>query len=118
MAITVITPSQFVSDTAVVITAATGTSINTSNSMTIVYPQDGALLVKIESSNSATAATLAAGFGVDAQTEVYSVDSGVSSLYVVGSSSKIKSSGGKVVITWATSSAGYLSAFYLPTSNT
>ena len=38
MAETAITPTQLTSDTAQVITAATGTAINTSNYMTIAYP--------------------------------------------------------------------------------
>ena len=117
MAETAITPTQLTSDTAVVITAGTGTAINTSNYMTMAYPKDGQLLIKIQSTNDATSGVLTAGFGVDAQTETYAATNGVTSLFVVGSSAKVKNSDGEIRIDWATSSAGYLQAFYLPTSN-
>lgn len=118
MAETTITATQLVSDTAAVITAATGTSINTSNTMVVDFPRDGALIIKIESSHNDTSATLSAGYGVDAQTETYAATSGVSSLFVVGSSAKMKNKDGQVEFTWASNSAGYLSAFYMPKSNT
>jgi len=118
MAETAITATQLTSDTAQVITAATGTAINTSNYMTIAYPKDGALLIKIESSNDATSGVMVAGFGVDSQTVTYAATNGVSSLFAVGSSAKMKNSDGEIRIDWATSSAGYLSAFLLPSSQT
>lgn len=118
MAITVITPTRMTSDTAIVVTAGIGTAINTSNSMTVAFPKDGELLIYIDSNHADTAATIAAGFGVDAQTTLYEVDDTVASMFIVGSSAKNKSSGGLISITWAANSAGFLAAFYLPTSNT
>lgn len=118
MAETVITPTRMVSDTGVVITPGAGTAINTSNYMTIAYPKDGELLITIDSNHADTAATVVKGFGVDSQTTTYEVADTVEKLIVIGSSSKIKNTDGEIRIDWATNSAGFLTAWYLPTSNT
>ena len=118
MAETALTPTQFTSDTAVVITAGTGTAINTSNYMTSLYPKDGKLMIKLESSNDATSGVMVAGFGVDSQEVTYAATNGVSSWFIVGSSAKAKNTDGEIRIDWATSSAGYLTSFYLPDSET
>ena len=118
MAVTTITASQLTSDTAFVVTAGIGTAINTANSMTVAYPKDGQLLIYIDSNHADTAATVAAGFGVDAQTTTYTVGDTVASMFVVGASAKNKATDGFIDITWATNSAGFLAAFLLPASNT
>jgi len=118
MAETAITPTRLVSDTGVVITPGAGTAINTSNYMTIPYPKDGELLITIDSNHADTSATVVAGFGVDSQTTTYAVGDTIEHLIVIGSSSKIKNGDGEIRIDWATNSAGFLTAWYLPKSNT
>ena len=118
MAITTITPTRLVSDTGVVITPGAGTAINTANSMIIAYPRDGELLITIDSNHADTVATVAAGYGVDAQAVTYAVGDTIEHLISIGSSSKLINSDGNISITWATNSAGFLTAWYLPKSNT
>jgi len=118
MAVTTITPTRLVSDTGVVITPGAGTAINTSNSMVFAYPKDGELLITIDSNHASTVATVAAGYGINAQTDTYAVGDTIEHLIVIGASSKFKNSDGNISITWATNSAGFVTAWYLPTSNT
>ena len=116
----VLTPTVLTANTAQVITAATGTAIVAEATDTIVYPKDGILIIKIESSHASTSASVAASdFGVAAGqgAVTYAVASGVSSLFVVGSSSRlIQADGTGISLTWATSSAGYITALNVPTS--
>lgn len=117
MSVTAITPSDLAVDgTAVVITAGTGTAINPSNSMTVVYPKDKKLLIKIESSHANTAATIGVSdFGVAAGhgTFAMAVGNGVSKLFMVPESARLKLATGLISITWHADSAGYLTAFAL-----
>jgi hypothetical protein len=116
----VLTPTVLTANTAQVITAASGTPIVAGATDTIVYPKDGILVIKIESSNDATSASVAASdFGVAAGqgAVTYAATNGVSSLFVVGSSSRLSQSAGTgISLTWATSSAGYITALNVPTS--
>ena len=116
MATVAITPTQLSVDDGSAITQGAGTAIVAANTNTIAYPRDGKLLLVIDSDHADTAATVAAGFGVAAgQGSVeYAVADTVSELIVVGPSSKLKNTSGNVSITWATNSAGYIRAFYLP----
>ncbi len=118
MAVTTITPTRLVSDTGVVITQGAGTAINTSDSMIFAYPKDGELLVVIDSDHADTEAIVAAGYGIDAQAGSWAVGDTIEHLIVVGASSKFINSDGNVSITWETNSAGFVRAWYLPTSNT
>lgn len=117
MAVTPITPSDLAVDgTAVVITAGTGTAINGANSMTVVYPKDKKLLLKIESSHANTAATIGVSdFGVAAGQGVYTlaVGNGVSKLFMVPPSSRLKLATNLISITWHADSTGFLTAFAL-----
>jgi len=118
MAETVITPTQMTSDTGVVVTPGAGTAIDDSNYMTIVYPKDGDLWITIDSNHADTAATVVAGFGVDSQTTLYEVGDTVEHLINIGASSKIKNGDGEIRIDWASNSAGFITAWYSPTSVT
>lgn len=116
MATVAITPTQLSVDTGSAITQGAGTAIVQANTNTIAYPRDGKLLIVIDSDHADTEATVAAGFGVaSGQGSVsYAVGNAASHLIVVGPSSKLKDADGNISITWATNSAGYIRAFYLP----
>ena len=115
MAETAITPTQMVAGIAIVVTPGIGTAINTSNTMHIPYPQQGKLLIYIDSNHASTSASMAAGDGVSAGLGAQTVAVGdtVSAMFVVDSD-RVVDSDGEVVITWATDSAGFLAAWYLP----
>lgn len=118
MAVVAIAPTQLVSGTALVITAATGTAINVANSNTIVYPKEGELLLKIESGHANTAVTIAASdFAVAAGqgAKTYAVGNGVSQLIAIGSSSRFKQSGGYITLTYHADSVGYVTPIVMPT---
>jgi len=115
MSVTTITPTQMVAGTAIVVTAGIGTAINTANTMSIAYPQQGKLLIYIDSDHTDTSASMAAGDGVSAGlgAQAVAVGNTVASMFVVDSDRVVNSSG-NVVITWAANSAGFLAAWYLP----
>ena len=121
MADTVITPTQMTSNTGVVVTPGAGTAINPANTMTIAYPKDGDLLITIDSDHADTTATLAVsdyavskGIG----TTTFAVGDTVEHLIVIGESSRYRLDDGNVELTWATNSAGFVTAWYLPKSVT
>lgn len=115
MATTTITPTTISKNSGQLVTQGTGTAINTSNTMEIAYPDEGRLLVLIDSDNAATSATFAAGFGVDSglgSLAVAVADTKMTA--VVLDSARFKDSSGNLSITWAASSAGFVQAYYLP----
>ena len=124
MAYTEITPTTVSLDTLFTIGGTSGTAINTSNTMEIPYPKQGKLLIVILSSNNATAPTFAAGYGVASglgDLTMTAVASGVLNGYVLSSDRVVTATGdgtnafkGCLNVSWATSSAGYLAAYYLP----
>lgn len=114
MATVALTPVQLVSDTGVVITQGAGTAIVAANTNTIAYPKDGNLIILIDSDHADTAATLAAGFGIDAQTETYAVGDTIQHMIVVGASTKFKNVSGLLSMTWAANSAGFIRCYYVP----
>lgn len=117
MATVAITPTQLSKDDGSAITQGAGTAIVAANTNTILYPADGKLLLVIDSDHADTAATVAASdFGVNSGlgTVSYAVADTVSELIVVGDSAQLKKAAGYISITWATNSAGYIRAFYLP----
>lgn len=118
MAVVAIKPTQMTSGTAVNITANTGTAINAANTNTIVYPQDGTLLLKIESAHADTAVTIAASdFGVAAGqgAKTYAVGNGLSHLIPIGASSQFKQSGGYITLSYGANSAGFVTPIVIPT---
>lgn len=121
MATVALTPTQLSANTAAVITQGAGTAIVAANTNTIEYPADGELLILIDSDHADTAATIAAsdfavGAGKGALT--VSVADTVQSMFFVGESARfLQSSGGKISITWAANSAGYIRCYYIPKKN-
>ncbi len=117
MAVTTITPTRLTKITGAVITPGAGTAINDANSMSIAYPKDGELLLTIDSNHADTAATIAASdFGVESGlgSLTFAVGDTVEHLIVVGDSARFKNADGNITITWATDSAGFVTAWYLP----
>jgi len=115
MAETTITPAQMVAGTQIAVTPGVGTAINTANTMHIAYPQQGKLLIYIDSNHASTSASMAAGDGVskDLGAQTVAVGDTVTAMFVVDSD-RVVDSDGEVVITWATDSAGFCAAWYLP----
>ena len=116
MATVAITPTQLSADTGVVITQGAGTAIVAANTNTIAYPEEGKLLLVVDSDHADTALTVGAGFGVNSgQGSVeYAVGNTIEHLIVVGNSAQLKDADGNISITYATNSAGFVRAFYLP----
>lgn len=124
MAVTEITPTSLSLDTAQAITQGTGTAINDSNTMEIQYPKQGKLLILIDSDHADTAATFSAGdAGVAVglgDLEVAVGDTAMKAV-IVSSDRLLQDVGlgtntlpGVLEISWATNSAGYVQAYYLP----
>lgn len=121
MAVTEITPTTVKLDTGFTVTAGAGTAIDTGNTMEIPYPKQGKLLIVIDSDNAATNAVLSAGYGVAGAAGSLAVANTATQGFIISSDKNVIAVGdgssefkGCVQITWATSSAGFLSAFYLP----
>ena len=114
MAVTTITPTQFVTGTAQVLTAGAGTAINTSNTMSIAYPKAGKLFLTIDSDHASTSASFAAGDFASAGLGAFTWavgDTVIQGMFI--DNNRLVDDDGNVVITWATNSAGYLQAFYV-----
>lgn len=95
-----------------------GTAINTSNTMRVLYPKEGRLLIYVDSDNAATAPVFAAS---DVYTEKglgsltpTAVGSGAAQLFLIDGARHKQSTSGYVQWTWAASSAGYCHAFIVP----
>ena len=117
MAITVITPTLMVKDEVDVITAGVGTAIDDSNTMTITYPKNGKLLVIIDSNHASTVATIGISdyfTGKGQGTKTMTVADTAMSMMIIGDSARYKTKAGLISISWATNSAGFLHAYYLP----
>jgi hypothetical protein len=114
MAIVALTPVDLDSSAGAVITQGAGTAIVQANTNTIAYEKDDTLLIQVDSDHASTGMVVGAGDFVDkgkgAQT--YLVGSGISHLIKFGPSSRFKSAG-KLSITWATDSAGFVRVFKL-----
>lgn len=116
MATVAITPTQINKNEGFTLTQGAGTAIVQANTNTIAYPKDGKLLITIDSDHADTTAVVASGFGTEAGlgTVSYAVGDTVIKGFIVGDSARIKNASGNISITWATNSAGYIRAFYLP----
>lgn len=121
MAVTEITPTTATLDTAITFTQGAGTAINTANTMEIPYPKQGKLLIVIDSDHADTEAVLTAGYGVAGAAGSLAVGNAACAGFIVSSDKNVIAVGdgasafkGCVQITWATNSAGYLRAYYLP----
>lgn len=125
MAVTEVTPTSLVKGvTEGVVTQGAGEAINTANTIEILYPKEGKLLLVVDSDHASTAAVISAGdsgvaTGLGAYT--WAVGNGVSEIFLPDSDRHLLKKGdgssafrGCIEISWATDSAGYLRAFYLP----
>ena len=125
MAVTEITPTALVKGTTEgVVTQGAGTAINTANTMEILYPKEGKLLLWVDSDHASTAAVISAGDagvakGLGATT--WAVGNTVAEIFLPDSDRHLIATGdgasafkGCIEISWATDSAGFLRAFYLP----
>lgn len=124
MAVTEITPTSLVPGTEQVISQGAGTAINASNTIEIVYPKEGKLLLIVDSDHADTAAVISAGdsgvaAGLGALT--WAVADTTQEMLVVNSDRHLIATGsgastlkGIIEISWAANSAGYIRAFYLP----
>ena len=117
MAITVITATLMVKDESDEISAGVGTAINTSNTMTIAYPENGKLLIVIDSNHADTGAIIAVSdyfTGKGQGTKTILVPDNVAHMFIVGDSARYKTKAGLISISWVANSAGFLHAFLLP----
>jgi hypothetical protein len=123
MAVTEITPTAVVLDTAFALSQGAGTAINAANEMEIPYPKQGKLLIVIDSDHADTAATLKAGFGVAKGLGALTVsvaDTAQSGIVVSSDRLKVATGLGTntlkgiIELDWAANSAGFVRAYYLP----
>lgn len=115
MAETTVTPTQMALNTGYEITQGAGEAINTANTMHFAYPKAGKLLIVIDSDHADTAATVGAGDFVakGKGSTTIAVGIGACKMFIPESDRHVDEDG-NVVISWATNSAGYVRAFYLP----
>jgi len=114
MAVTTIIPTQMATGTGVVLTAGAGTAINTSNTMSIAYPIAGKLFLTIDSNHADTSASFAAGDFASAGLGAFAWEVGdtvIQGMFI--DNNRLVDSDGNVVITWATNSAGFITAHYV-----
>jgi hypothetical protein len=124
MAVTEITPITVTKDTIFNVVGTTGVAINAANEMEIPYPKEGRLMIVILSAHNDTNATFKAGFGVAAGlgTLATGTIANAAARGIIVSSDRLKvgkglgtnAIRGVLEISWATNSAGYLAAYYLP----
>ena len=120
MAVVALTPTQIVANVAQVISQGAGTAIDPSNTNTIAYPQDGELIIIIDSDHANTAVTVeasdfAVGKGLGSKT--FAVGNGLAHMVVLGGSNRFKKATGNIVLSYHGDSAGFLRLFYKPTVN-
>jgi len=125
MAITEITPTALVKGvTEGVVTQGAGTAINVADTMEIIYPKEGKLLLWVDSDHANTACIISAGnsgvaTGLGALT--WAVGNGIAEVLLPDSDRHLKKVGlgssafkGCIEISWHADSAGFVRAFYLP----
>ena len=110
---TTITPTQMVAGTEIVVTAGIGTASNTSNTMVIAYSKQGKLILYIDSNHANTEATFTAGVGVSSGlgSDTWAVGDTVTAMKMLDSD-RLVNEDGNLEVTWATGSAGFLTAWY------
>ena len=113
MSETTITPTQMVAGTAIVVTPGVGTAINDAETMSIAYPKQGKLILYIDSDAAQTVATFTAGVGVSSGkgSSTLAVGNTVTSMVMFDSDRHVDADG-DLEITWASSSAGFVAAWY------
>lgn len=127
MAITEITPTALVKGTTEgVVTQGAGTAINVADTMEILYPKEGKLLLWVDSDHASTAAVISAGdsgvaTGTNLGAKTWAIGNAVAEIFLPDSDRHLKKTGagasafkGCIEISWVTDSAGYVRAFYLP----
>ena len=116
MATTTLTATALAVNTAQAITQGTGTAIVAANTMKVLYPKMGKLLILIDSDHADTAATFtAADFFTGKGIGTLEVAVGDTAMkMVIVESRRLKNDDGYVYWTWATNSAGYVQVYTLP----
>ena len=115
MATVALTPTQIVIGTEQAVTQGAGTAIVQANTNTIAYPDQGKLILWVDSDHASTAAVIAAGDGIarDQGALTWAIGSAAAEVIVINSD-RHKKDEGYISITWVTNSAGFIKAFYLP----
>jgi hypothetical protein len=117
MAVTVVTPAQLEFNTmSADLPLAAGTAIDAANTMTFLYPKEGKLLIELNNTFAgAKVFTFAAGVGTASGLGALALELAQDDVrYVVLSSDRLKDAAGKVTLSFAASTTGFVKAFYLP----
>jgi len=112
---TTLTATSLTRNTGVACTEGGGTAINASNTMRVLYPDHGRLLVWIDSAHANTAATFAVGdfCAAGKGTLTHAVGNNVIEMIWVDTD-RFKDSDGYVEWSWHADSAGFCQCFTLP----
>lgn len=116
MATTTLTATALTRNTGQAISQGTGTAINDANTMRVLYPKEGRLLILIDSDHADTEATFAVSDYFVAKgkgTLAHAVGNAAMEIIVIDSD-RFKKKDGYVYFTWATNSAGYVQVYTLP----
>jgi hypothetical protein len=116
MATTTLTATAITKNTAQAFTQGTGTAINADNTMKVLYPKEGKLLILIDSDHASTAATFAVSdeFTAKGQGVLTEAVADTTMDALILESARFKKADGYVYWTWATNSAGYVQVYTLP----
>lgn len=112
-----ITPTQIVKNTEQVVTQGAGTAIVQANNNVIAFPKNGKLLLWVDSDHASTALTIdASTWAIEKGLGdlVWAIGDTVAEILVIGDSARFVNADGDINITYATNSAGFIRAFYLP----
>lgn len=118
MATTVITAVQMAVNVGDVITPGAGTAIVAADTMKVLYPREGKLLIIVDSDNAATQINFTetdqfTGKLPASQALQFAVGNTVMSMIMV-ESDRHKANDGHLIWIWAASSAGFVRVFLLP----
>jgi hypothetical protein len=115
MAQTTLTATSLPKNTGVVCTEGAGEAINTANTMRVLYPIDGQLIIWVDSNHADTAAVFAVGaYSASGKgTLTNAVANGAQEIIRIDSD-RFKNSSGYVEWSWATNSAGFVRAYTIP----
>lgn len=115
MATTTLTATALSYNTGQAITQGTGTAINASNTMRVLYPKEGKLLILVDSDHADTAATFTAGsFTASGKGALTHAVGNAAMEIILVESDRLKNSDGYVYWTWAANSAGFVQCYTLP----
>ena len=117
MATVRITPTDIAVNVEQVVTQGAGTAIVQANTNLIAFPKNRKLLLWVDSDHASTAMVIAGSTwatekGLGALT--WAIGDTVAEILVIGDSARFVNADGDLSITWATNSAGFVRAYYLP----